>query len=129
MPPSDDAMALELRLMRPEIPPDFAAKLDRRAAEGFPRRSRTPSWTSSRQRLVPVLGAASLLVVVAGIAVGQSGLLNGNRDGNVVGPTAVETSQDTHSLQPSLAPAPPGHAGSGGAVAPAGEAQRSLPGA
>jgi hypothetical protein len=86
---SDDGLALELRLMRPEPAPDFAAKLDRRAAEGFPRRTRRPSFLAKRSQLVPALGAVSLFVVVAGIAVGQSGVLGGG--GGPVAPSVVET--------------------------------------
>ena len=36
----DDRLAAELRALRPAPSPEFAAKLDGRAAAGFPRRTR-----------------------------------------------------------------------------------------
>jgi hypothetical protein len=102
---SEEEFTRELRALRPAPAPDFAAKLDRRAAEGFPRRSLRPSWLASRQQLIPVLGAASLFVVVAGIAVGQSGLLEGSDEGGPVMPTAVETSGTGQLAEPKPAPA------------------------
>jgi hypothetical protein len=83
----DDIFAAELRALRPAPRPAFAAELDERAADGFPRRpeqggdaplARLRVWfeeLTPRRALVPG-GAAALVVVVivtAIVAISQSG--------------------------------------------------------
>jgi hypothetical protein len=84
----DDTLFAELRALRPTPRPEFTAELDERAAAGFPRRtSASPAampfaaladrWRalSPRRRLVPVLGTALAILVVATavVAIAQSG--------------------------------------------------------
>lgn len=71
----DDELAAELRALRPEPRPEFAAELDERAAAGFPRRSRGahPSFSfdlSALQprRLLMASGAVALLAIVVATA-------------------------------------------------------------
>jgi hypothetical protein len=78
----DDTFAAELRALRPTPTPDFAAKLDERAAAGFPRRpdnggggkswwERLRAWFAGltpRRALVPG-GAFTLVAVVIATAV------------------------------------------------------------
>lgn len=66
--PRDDRLAAELRAMRPTPRPEFAAKLDERAAAGFPRRSRLArvSFSFPKKRLlIPAGGFAVLAILVA----------------------------------------------------------------
>ena len=100
----DDTVFAELRELRPKPRPEFAAKLDERAAAGFPRRS-TPytspaalvaDWwrdLSLRSRLIPAVGVALMAVVVATavIAISNSGggAGSGNRHGQFL--SQVET--------------------------------------
>ena len=87
-------LAVELRGERAEPDPEFAARLDRWAADGFPRADRpgpdrAPGrWARLRRQaaqlgpskvLAPVAMTATLLVVV-GIAISQSGGLQGGDD-------------------------------------------------
>jgi Domain of unknown function (DUF4349) len=92
----DDALATELRAMRPEPRPEFTADLDERAAAGFPRRE-SPSaaampfalladrWRAMnpRRRLIPALGVAFAVLAVATVvvAVAGSGSGSGGSDG------------------------------------------------
>jgi Domain of unknown function (DUF4349) len=82
----DDTLFAELRELRPKPRPEFAAALDQRAAAGFPRGADTTAsvfaplldWWRGRnpaRRLVPILGVALAVVVVATAAVSilQSG--------------------------------------------------------
>src|SRR3712207_987012 len=82
----------ELRAERPEVEPEFARKLDEWAAAGFPRSSVDPrseearrrggliaqldrAWERLRavppRRLLAPVGAAAILIAVAGAAVSQ----------------------------------------------------------
>jgi hypothetical protein len=66
--PRDDQLAAELRAMRPTPRPEFAAKLDERAAAGFPRRSHWPRFSFSfpkKRLLIPAGGFAVLAILVA----------------------------------------------------------------
>lgn len=66
--PRDDRLAAELRALRPAPRPEFAAKLDERAAAGFPRRSRWPRLSFSlpaKRVLIPAGGFAVLAILVA----------------------------------------------------------------
>jgi hypothetical protein len=64
--PRDDQLAADLRALRPAPRPEFAAKLDQRAAAGFPRRSHW-RWTPfERLRAVP---ARKLLIPAGGVAI------------------------------------------------------------
>lgn len=66
--PRDEQLAAELRAMRPMPRPEFAAKLDERAAAGFPRRTRLPRFSFSfpkKRLLIPAGGFAVLAILVA----------------------------------------------------------------
>lgn len=65
----DDRLAAELRALRPEPSPEFAAKLDERAAAGFPRRTRWPrlslgSLRPAQPRRLLIAGGAFAVVAV-----------------------------------------------------------------
>jgi hypothetical protein len=83
----DDTLLAELREIRPEPRPDFAAELDERAAAGFPRRDSRASAgpfakladhlrdlraKSARQWMVPAVGLAIAVLAVAGVVVAVS---------------------------------------------------------
>jgi hypothetical protein len=74
--PRDDQLAADLRALRPTPRPEFAAELDRRAAAGFPRRSRWPraslSWTP-RRILIPAGGLALVAIAVTTAVIVSSG--------------------------------------------------------
>ncbi len=71
----DDRLAEDLRALRPEPRPEFTAKLDERAAAGFPRRSRLPRLSLGRLRAVPPrrllipAGAVAVLAIAVTTAV------------------------------------------------------------
>jgi hypothetical protein len=82
----DDTLFAELRELRSQPRPEFTAELDRRAAAGFPRGADTTAsvfaplvdwWRgmSPPRRLVPIVGAAMAVVLVATatVAITQSG--------------------------------------------------------
>src|ERR1700742_4641526 len=86
----DDTLLAELREIRPEPRPEFAAELDEWAAAGFPRRDsrakegrfatlaahlRDLRAKSARQWMVPAVGLAIAVLAVAGVvvAVGSNG--------------------------------------------------------
>ncbi len=81
-PNRDDQLIADLRALRPTPRPQFADKLDERAAAGFPRRSRLPATSrlrdlSPKRMLIP---AASFAVVA--IAIATAALMTGQgRDG------------------------------------------------
>jgi Domain of unknown function (DUF4349) len=93
----DDALAAELRAIRPEPRPEFTAELDERAAAGFPRRE-SPSaaampfalladrWRalSPRRRLIPALGVAFAVLAVATVVVAVAGSGSGSGDSDVM---------------------------------------------
>ncbi|HEX8050096.1 MAG TPA: hypothetical protein VF504_01395, partial [Solirubrobacterales bacterium] len=64
----NDQLAEDLWALRPTPHPQFAAELDHRAAEGFPRRSRLPRFSFARLRALPprrLMLATGTLAVVA----------------------------------------------------------------
>jgi hypothetical protein len=66
--PREDRLAADLKALRPAPRPQFAAKLDERAAAGFPRRSRLPRFPFARLRALPprrLMLATGALAVVA----------------------------------------------------------------
>jgi hypothetical protein len=62
----EDQLAADLRALRPTPHPEFAAELDKRAAAGFPRRSRLPRLTFDRVR---ALSPRRLLIPAGGLAI------------------------------------------------------------
>jgi hypothetical protein len=81
----DDTLFAELRAMRPAPRPEFTAELDERAAAGFPRREGTSAaampfallaerWRalSPRGRLIPGVGTALAMLIVATVVVAVS---------------------------------------------------------
>ncbi|MFL5834914.1 MAG: DUF4349 domain-containing protein [Solirubrobacterales bacterium] len=77
--PRDDQLAADLRALRPAPHPDFATELDKRAAAGFPRRSRLPRFSPvslrlpKARRLLPAAAVAILAIAVAGAVITNSG--------------------------------------------------------
>src|SRR5437870_4496783 len=69
---SDEDLGLELRAMRPLPAPAFAAAMDRKVAEGFPRRRPLAMRVREPRRLLAPAAAAVTLVVVAGVAIVES---------------------------------------------------------
>jgi hypothetical protein len=73
--PRDDQLAAELRAMRPTPRPEFAAKLDERAAAGFPRRTRLPRLRfslPSLRVLIPAGALAAVAIVAASAMVANN---------------------------------------------------------
>jgi hypothetical protein len=79
---TDEQIGAELRALRQTASERFAAELDARASTGFPPEESDGDWgilsrlrrratSVPPRRLVPVMGAAATLVVVAGVAVSQ----------------------------------------------------------
>jgi Domain of unknown function (DUF4349) len=62
----EDQLVADLRALRPTPHPEFAEELDKRAAAGFPRRSRLPRISFGRLRAVP---PKRLLIPAGGLAV------------------------------------------------------------
>jgi hypothetical protein len=65
--PRDEQLAADLRALRPTPHPHFAEELDKRAAAGFPRRSRLPrlSWRLPPMRvLIPAGGVAVIAIAI-----------------------------------------------------------------
>jgi len=84
----DDRLTATLEELRPEPRPEFAAELDRRAAAGFPRRSRLAAlrerlqMVPPREMLLPIGAAAALLLVVAvALTATGGGSEGGSEDG------------------------------------------------
>jgi hypothetical protein len=76
----DDQLAAELRELRPAPSPEFAAKLDERAAAGFPRHSRWPRLSldrlpsmSPRRWLIPAGGLAVVAIAIATTVITSDG--------------------------------------------------------
>jgi hypothetical protein len=122
----DDTFAAELRALRPTPSPDFTAKLDERAAAGFPRRpddgggkslwERLRAWFTGltpRRALVPG-GAFALVAVVVATAVVAISNSAGTSGDHVVRHSIEESGMAT------------GGSESGGAAAPA-SPQRDAP--
>jgi hypothetical protein len=78
--PRDDRLAADLHALRPTPRPEFAAELDQRAAEGFPRR-RHWRWTpferlrsmQPRKLLIPAGGMAILAIAVTSAVIVSTG--------------------------------------------------------
>ena len=76
--PRDDQLVADLQALRPTPHPDFADELDKRAAAGFPRRSRLPRFSLGKlklppaRRLIPAAGVA-IIAIAIGAAVITSG--------------------------------------------------------
>jgi hypothetical protein len=124
----DDTLFAELRALRPTPRPEFTAELDERAAAGFPRRSSASAtpfarladrWRalSPRRRLIPVLGMALTVLVVAtaAVAISQSGTKSNPAEDAVVGmvPGAGESGQAAQESAGSSLAAPGRHPGGG----------------
>lgn len=103
--PEDPVLAefvRELREERPQPGQDFAAELDAQAADGFGRGGsegpldRLRRWLSARppRRILAPAGAAVTLLVVAGVAISQSGVIGDGDSGDEVPlanePTTIE---------------------------------------
>jgi hypothetical protein len=106
----DDTLFAELRELRPKPRPEFAAELDQRAAAGFPRGADTTAsvfaplldwWRGLNpgRRLVPILGVALAVVVVAtaAVAISQSGRNSGVGEDATLGMATPGTSQSQSS--------------------------------
>ena len=130
--PSDEQLAAELRARRPTPRPEFAAKLDERAAAGFPRRSRLPRLRlalPSRRVLIPA-GALAVVAIVAVSAIvannepasepGGGGALLGDLNkfdsGSGSAGTGEEVTPSTGDLSSSAASGPSSAASAGGST-------------
>jgi hypothetical protein len=93
-------LARALREERVGAEPGFAADLDHRVADGFPRAGRLAGLpkrlaaTPPRRILAPA-GAAATLLVVVGVAVSQSGQIGGGGDGSSTQPAPQPADQLT----------------------------------
>jgi hypothetical protein len=79
-------LARALREERLGAEPGFAARLDQRVADGFPRPGRLEGLrkrltAAPPRRILAPAGAAATLLVVVGVAVSQSGQIGGGDDG------------------------------------------------
>jgi hypothetical protein len=99
----DDILLAELRELRPTPRPEFTAELDQRAAAGFPRRSSASAtpfarladrWRAAtpRRRLIPIMGTAFAVLVVATVVVGVSQSNFGNPTVHNEAMTSAESS-------------------------------------
>jgi hypothetical protein len=133
----DDTFAAELRALRPTPSPDFTAKLDERAAAGFPRRpddgggkswwARLRAWFAGltpRRALVPG-GAFALVAVVIATAVV---LISGGTNADRAAPRLLNRGISKSELAPS-APSPaekaPRQAGEAAEAEESGEVEES----
>jgi hypothetical protein len=85
MPLTDKQLETELRAIRPELDPDFAAQLDAWAAEGFPARTRQDHRSERKDRRrfgnwFPRLAVAASVLAAAVIAVSAVRGLDGSND-------------------------------------------------
>jgi Domain of unknown function (DUF4349) len=130
----DDTLLAELREIRPEPRPDFAAELDEWAAAGFPRRDSRPSngrfatlaahlrdlrAKSARQWMVPAVGLAITVLAVAGVVVAVSN--NGGAGNDLM--TSATTSSESSGGAVETESAEAGSEEGGGAGAESAEAE------
>jgi hypothetical protein len=130
----DDTLLAELREMRPEPRPEFAAELDEWAAAGFPRRDSHASAgpfakladhlrdlraKSARQWMVPAVGLAITVLAVAGVVVAVSS--NGGAGGDLM--TSATTSSESSGGAVETESAEAGSEEAGGAVEETAEAE------
>jgi hypothetical protein len=71
-PPRDEQLDAELRALRPTPRPEFAAKLDERAAAGFPRLPRFSLSLPTKRLLIPAGGLAVVAIVVVSVVIANS---------------------------------------------------------
>lgn len=92
-PSRDDQLAADVRALRPTPHPEFAAALDRRAAAGFPRRSRLPRLSFDRLRalhqrrrlLLPAAALALVAIAVTGAVLATNRPESGSGSGSTLG--------------------------------------------
>jgi len=110
--PRDEQLAADLRALRPTPHPDFAAELDKRAAAGFPRRSRLRRLSlgnlklPAARRLIPAVGVA-----IVAIAIGTAVITNGEENsssggGGLLSYTGGESSEAPESASKAEEAAP-----------------------
>ncbi|MEK6272313.1 MAG: DUF4349 domain-containing protein [Actinomycetota bacterium] len=93
-------LARALREERVGAEPGFAARLDQRVADGFPRPGRLAGLrkrltAAPPRRILAPAGAAATLLVVVGVAVSQSGEIGGGDDGFSTQPVPQPADQPT----------------------------------
>jgi hypothetical protein len=76
----NDRLAEDLRALRPTPHPEFAAELDKRAAAGFPRRSRLPRFSFARLRTLPPRRLMLATGALAVVAIAATGVLVATND-------------------------------------------------
>src|SRR5215218_147869 len=118
-------LARDMETKRPEIAPEFAARLDAQVRRGFragpgtqrPASARFRDWLAGLRpmRIVAPAGALATVVVIASVAVMQNG---GGEDG---APVTTETTNRDGSA-PAPAPLLEGESGGAGATAPEADA-------
>lgn len=107
--PRNDRLAEDLRALRPAPRPEFVAKLDQRAAAGFPRRSRLPRLRLALPSLRILIPAAGVAVVAIAIAVALTANTNSGSPLNDVeqlsSAPGASTEEKAGALSPSAASA------------------------
>jgi hypothetical protein len=78
--PRDQQLVDDLRALRPNPHPEFAAELDKRAAAGFPRRSRLPRFSIARWRALPPRRLMLATGALAVVAIAATGVLVATND-------------------------------------------------
>jgi hypothetical protein len=78
--PRDDQLVADLQALRPTPHPDFADELDKRAAAGFPRRSRLPRFSFARLRALPPRRLMLTTGALAVVAIAVTGVLVATND-------------------------------------------------
>ncbi|OJU82347.1 MAG: hypothetical protein BGO11_22100 [Solirubrobacterales bacterium 70-9] len=122
----DDTLFAELRELRPTPRPEFTAGLDERAAAGFPRGADTTAsvfapivdwWRGMKptRRVMPVLGVALTVLVVATVAVGISQSGGGSSSSEVMtSAMSEEAAEPSASAGEAATAAPPRASSSAG---------------
>src|SRR5215216_3415579 len=104
----EDHLVAELRSLRRTPHPEFAAELDKRAAAGFPRRSRLPRFSLGRLGTMP---PKRLLIPAGGLAIvaiaALSAVLVTNEGGSNAG--SADTLGFLNKLEPDSQPDSPSY--------------------
>jgi Domain of unknown function (DUF4349) len=109
----EDQLIAELRTLRPTPRPEYVAKLDQRAAAGFPRRAWTPRLSFDRLRVPP---ARRLLLPAGGVALVAIAIATAVVVSNGGGSEGALLSRSPGGASPDARPAPRHFDGSGGRV-------------
>ena len=130
--PRDDQLADDLRALRPTPHPEFAAELDKRAAAGFPRRSRLPRLRfeslklPSTRRLIPAAGVAIVAIAIATVVITRGEEHSSSGGGGMLSYSGGESGAAPESASEAQEAAPEaGSSAAAGAAGPVSEVSRS----